>query len=255
MPRYFSGIRDWVKFSGIFRDKFLETNHRHFSFLSYYTASRRHCHVTDLRRQIDPPADAEGRKSDLPSNVGDCEAHQHRARAVTNLSLPLRHSTFNCRTLKARWRRGMLVQLASSTKMDLVMIQELSIVCNPGIQREDLGGHSFSPKPMQEDEEALECCLDRDYSTVSTSASYCFSLSRRLLRVDLRLRNRGVHLFCVYAPTATHPEDARDLFEFLSGHLDALPQQDYYPCARRSQCCDAQIRFGSFRHTSRKRQH
>lgn len=52
------------------------------------------------------------------------------------------------------------------------------------------------------------------------------TLSPRLLRVDLRLRRRNIRLFCAYAPTVAHPDEAPQFFDLLSGHVDAVAQRD-----------------------------
>ena len=45
----------------------------------------------------------------------------------------------NCRTLKANWRRGLLAQLASDMRCDIIALQEVSIRADPGLHCEDLG--------------------------------------------------------------------------------------------------------------------
>ena len=121
--------------------------------------------------------------------------------------------SLNCHTLKAPWRRAMLQQLACNLRLDLLMVQEVSIISGPDLQEEPLGngwtlyyttadgrgrggvGVVVSPRLRQ-----LVCCE---------------SLSPRLLRVDLHLRSRNAHLFCAYAPTATHAEEAGKFFTSL----------------------------------------
>lgn len=80
----------------------------------------------------------ESNTPDLSGSAEDREALKDRAPAATNR--PFRFATFNCRTLKAPWRRGLLVQLAMDLKIDMMMLQEHSIVSDPGLQNEDLGG-------------------------------------------------------------------------------------------------------------------
>uniref|UniRef100_A0A1I8IR39 Endo/exonuclease/phosphatase domain-containing protein n=1 Tax=Macrostomum lignano TaxID=282301 RepID=A0A1I8IR39_9PLAT len=159
---------------------------------------------------------------DPPGGAGDHEAQQHRAPAVPEH--PLRLATWNCRTLKENWRQGLLAKLAQETKMDLVALQEVSIVAGPGLQREELGA-GWSLLYTSADE--------RGHGGVGVlvgpklqQSVCCQSLSPRLLRIDLRLRSRSAHIFCAYAPTAAHPDEARVFFEFLSGQVEAVAQRD-----------------------------
>ena len=118
----------------------------------------------------------------------------------------------------------MLAQLANEMKLDLVMLQEVSIIAEPGLQREDLGaGWTL-----------LYTSADRRgrggvgvlLGPRLQSSVCCHCLSDRLLRVDVRLRGRNARFFCAYAPTAAHPEEAREFFEFLSEQLEEVAQRD-----------------------------
>ena len=157
-----------------------------------------------------------------PGGSGDSLAQQHRAQAVPPRAF--RAGTWNCRTLKADWRRGLLAQLASDLSCDFIALQEVSIVADPGLHREDLGagwtlwytsadqrgrggvGALIGPRLQQ-------CCR-------------CTALSPRLLRVDVRLRGRNARLFSAYAPTAAHPDEARSFFEYLSVQVEEMAQRD-----------------------------
>jgi exonuclease III len=161
--------------------------------------------------------------TDPPGGAGDQEVHQHRTQAVPDGHL-LRFGTFNCRTLKADWRKAMLAHLASNTRLDLVMLQEVSIVSNPGIQHEDMGAgwtliYTTADARGRGGVGALVGPKLRDKIC-------CVSLGSRILRIDLKLKDRCAHLFCVYSPTAAHPDEANDFYECLSGHLDTLPQRN-----------------------------
>ena len=132
--------------------------------------------------------------------------------------------TLNCRTLKAKWRQGMLAHLANELGLDLVMVQEHSIVTTPGIQHEDLGNGW-----------ALH------YTTADTGGHggvgvlvsprlrplvVLQSISERVLSVDIKLRTRNAHFFSVYSPTATHPNEAADFLDSLSSQLGTLAHRD-----------------------------
>jgi exonuclease III len=160
--------------------------------------------------------------SDPPGGAGDREAQQHRAPALLNHTL--RFATLNCRTLKAPWRRGMAAQLASSLKVDVLMLQELSIVAGPGLQQEDLGDGwtLFFTSADSRGHGGVGVLL---HHRLSRSVS-CLPLTSRLMKMTLRLRRRNAHLFCVYGPTATHPDRAVEFYDLLSEHLEAVPQRD-----------------------------
>ena len=107
----------------------------------------------------------------------------------------------------------------------LVMLQEVSIkTFSSSIQREDLGsGWTL----------LYTSAYERGRGGVGVLVGprlrrsiCCYSLSSRLMRIDLRLKSRNAHLFCAYAPTAASPDAARDFFDFLSGQLEKLPQRD-----------------------------
>jgi hypothetical protein len=118
----------------------------------------------------------------------------------------------------------MLAQLASHLRLDLIMLQEVSIVAGSGLHREDLGagwtlhfstadsrgrggvGALVGPRLQQS-----FCCVE---------------VSARLLRVDVRLRGRNARLFCAYAPTAAHPQEAGEFFELLAGQLEGVAERD-----------------------------
>ena len=160
---------------------------------------------------------------DPPSGAGDLEAQQHRARAEPDCNA-LKIGTLNCRTLKAQWRRGMLAHLAKNTSLDLLMLQEVSIVAEPGIHQEELGKgwilHYTTADPAGHGGVGVLVSPRLRQQVILQS------LSTRVLRVDIKLKTRNAHLFCVYGPTAVHPDESRDFFEFLSGHLDSLAQRD-----------------------------
>ena len=160
--------------------------------------------------------------SDLPGGAGDREAPKDRAPAATNR--PFRIATFNCRTLKAPWRRGLLAQLAADLQIDILMLQEHSIVSDPGLQNEDLGG-GWTFRYTTADRQGRGGVGVLISPRLNRSLC-CVSLTPRLLRIDLRLRRRNVRLFCAYAPTAVHPEEAYDFFDLLSGHVDATARRN-----------------------------
>lgn len=118
----------------------------------------------------------------------------------------------------------MLAQLANDVKLDLIMLQEVSIIAEPGHQREDLGAgwtllYSSADKRGRGGVGVL-------LGPKLQQSARCRSLSDRLLRVDIRLRSRNARLFCAYAPTAAHPEEAREFFESLSVQLEEVAQRD-----------------------------
>uniref|UniRef100_A0A1I8J7L5 Crossover junction endonuclease MUS81 n=1 Tax=Macrostomum lignano TaxID=282301 RepID=A0A1I8J7L5_9PLAT len=150
-------------------------------------------------------ASATGEAMDPPGGAGDHEANLHLAPAVPGGRLRL--GTMNFRTLKAPWRRTILVQLAHDLQLDFVSLQEVSIVAELGLHSEDFGdGWSL----------LYTSADDRGRGGVGVligprlqQSVHCISLSPRLMRVDLRLRARCIRLCCAYAPTAAHPEEAR----------------------------------------------
>ena len=159
---------------------------------------------------------------DLPGGAGDREAQHHRAPASTNR--PFRLATFNCRTLKAPWRRGLLAQLAKDLHIDVLMLQELSILSGPDLQHEDLGGGwtlFFTSASSRGNGGVGALISPRPRNSVA-----CHPLTSRLLRVDLRLRRRTAHLFCAYAPTAAKPEEASEFFDHLSAVLDDVAHRN-----------------------------
>jgi exonuclease III len=118
----------------------------------------------------------------------------------------------------------MAAHLANNTSLDLLMLQEISIVAEPGIHLEDLGDgwtlHYTSAVPTGNGGVGVLV------SPRLRRLVICRSLTQRVMRVDIKLKTRNAHLFCVYGPTATHPDDSRDFFDYLSGQLDALAQRD-----------------------------
>lgn len=163
------------------------------------------------------------RSTDLPGGAGDREAHFHRAPAKPNLH-SMRVGTLNCRTLKARWRRGMLAHLANELGLDLVMVQEHSIVSAPEIQREELGNGWVLHYTSAD---------DGGHGGVGVLVSprlrrvvMLQSVTARVLRVDVKLRSRNAHFFSVYSPTAAHPSDASDFLDCLSSQLNILARRD-----------------------------
>ena len=169
------------------------------------------------------PANAQRRShADLPGGSGDREAHRHRAPAVPNGRLRL--GTLNCRTLKAPWRRLLLAQLAFDLSLDLVMLQEVSIATTPGLHTEDLGGGwSLSYSSADQGGRGGVGVLVGPRLRRSV---HIVSLSPRVLRVDIRLRTRCLRLFCVYAPTAVHKEEARSFYEYLALLLEDVANRD-----------------------------
>lgn len=136
----------------------------------------------------------------------------------------LRVGTLNCRTLKAAWRRGLLAQLASDTRCDVIALQEVSIKADPGLHFEDLGaGWTFWYTTADHRGRGGVGALIGP----RVQQSYrCVSLSPRLLRVDVRLRGRNARLFCAYAPPATRPDEAQGFFEHLSVQVEEMAQRD-----------------------------
>lgn len=164
---------------------------------------------------------AEVLKPDLPGGAGGREIHKHRVPAVPN---GLKVGSFNCRTLKAEWRKAMLAQLAENMQLDLVMLQEVSIVAEPGLHRQDMGaGWTLLYSSADQGGRGGVGVLIAPRLQRSVC---CQSLGPRLLRVDLRLRSRNMRLFCAYAPTAAHPQEARDFMEFLSAQIEQVAQRD-----------------------------
>ena len=109
-------------------------------------------------------------------------------------------------------------------KLDLLMVQETSIVADPGLHREDLGaGWTLHFSSSDRHGRGGVGCL---VGPRLRNSVRCTSLSPRLLRADLQLRNRNASFFCVYAPTAAHPEDALQFFEFLSSTFEDVAQRD-----------------------------
>uniref|UniRef100_A0A1I8JGD9 CCHC-type domain-containing protein n=1 Tax=Macrostomum lignano TaxID=282301 RepID=A0A1I8JGD9_9PLAT len=157
-----------------------------------------------------------------PGGAGDREAHQHRAPAFTNRALRL--ATFNCRTLKSAWRRGMLALLASDLRLDLVMLQELSITAESGLHREDLGA-GWTLHYTSADSRGRGGVGALVGPRLGESVC-CVSLSARLLRVDVRLRRCNARLFYAYAPTAAHQQEAQEFFELLSEQLELVAHRD-----------------------------
>uniref|UniRef100_A0A1I8HLF9 C2 domain-containing protein n=1 Tax=Macrostomum lignano TaxID=282301 RepID=A0A1I8HLF9_9PLAT len=51
-------------------------------------------------------------------------------------------------------------------------------------------------------------------------------LRQRVHCTSLSLRARCIRLFCAYAPTTAHPEEARAFFDFLAGQLEEVPNRD-----------------------------
>ena len=118
----------------------------------------------------------------------------------------------------------MLAHLARDLHLDLVMVQEHSIVSSAEVQAEELGsgwvlhytsadagGHGgvgvlVSPRLRQ--------------------VVMLQSISARVLRVDVKLRSRNAHFFSVYGPTAAHSNDAFDFLSSLSSQLDTLTRRD-----------------------------
>jgi exonuclease III len=161
--------------------------------------------------------------SDPPGGAGDREAHKHRVPAEPNLR-SVRVGTLNCRTLKAKWRRGMLAHIASELGLDLVMVQEHSIVAGSGVLKEELGG-GWTLHYTAADEGG--------HGGVGVLVSprlrrlvMLQSVSERILRIDVKLRSRNAHFFSVYSPTAAHPTDATDFLDCLSSQLHTLARRD-----------------------------
>uniref|UniRef100_A0A1I8J6L8 Reverse transcriptase domain-containing protein n=1 Tax=Macrostomum lignano TaxID=282301 RepID=A0A1I8J6L8_9PLAT len=105
--------------------------------------------------------------------AGDHEANLHLAPAVPGGRLRL--GTMNFRTLKAPWRRTILVQLAHDLQLDFVSLQEVSIVAELGLHSEDFGDGWSLLYTSADDRGRGRAC----------TASRC---PPRLMRVDLRLR-------------------------------------------------------------------
>ena len=118
----------------------------------------------------------------------------------------------------------MAAQLASNLKIDVLMLQELSIISGPGLQQEDLGGGwtLFFTSADSRGHGGVGVLLN---PRLRRSVS-CLPLTSRLMKVTLRLRRRNAHLFCAYAPTAVHPDSAAEFFDLLSEHLESVPQRD-----------------------------
>uniref|UniRef100_A0A1I8J6W2 Crossover junction endonuclease MUS81 n=1 Tax=Macrostomum lignano TaxID=282301 RepID=A0A1I8J6W2_9PLAT len=145
-------------------------------------------------------ASATGEAMDPPGGAGDHEANLHLAPAVPGGRLRL--GTMNFRTLKAPWRRTILVQLAHDLQLDFVSLQEVSIVAELGLHSEDFGdGWSL----------LYTSADDRGRGGVGVligprlqQSVHCISLSPRLMRVDLRLRARCIRLCCArLVPSST----------------------------------------------------
>ena len=87
----------------------------------------------------------------------------------------------------APWRRIALVQLTHDLQLDLVMVQEVSIVAEPGFQSEDLGVLLYT---------SVDCCGRGGVGVLIgprlRQSVLCISLS--LLRVDVYRRARCVHI-------------------------------------------------------------
>ncbi len=178
--------------------------------------------VTPLEaRSIDPE---KTRKTSVPpTGAGDREVHHHRAQAEPNLR-SLHIGTLNCRTLKARWRQGMLAHLAYDLRFDLMMIQEHSLISSPGVHQLDLGGAwtlHFTTADARGHGGVGVMVSPRLRSKVIV-----LNISERVLRVDIKLKSRNAHFFCVYSPTSSYPSEAADFLECLNSQLDALPRRD-----------------------------
>ena len=104
------------------------------------------------------------------------------------------------------------------------MVQKTSIVAGPGLHHEDLGaGWTLHFSSSDRHGRGGVGCL---VGPRLRSCVRCFSLSPRLLKVELLLKNRKAFLFNVYAPTAVHPDDALQFFEFLSTMLENVAQRN-----------------------------
>ena len=118
----------------------------------------------------------------------------------------------------------MLAHLASTMQLDIIMLQEVSIIVKEGLQHEDLGAgwslyYSSADSRGRGGVGALiGPRLQRNIC--------CVNLSPRLLRVDVRLRGRNARLFSAYAPTAAHQQEAQEFFEFLSEQIEGVAQRD-----------------------------
>lgn len=120
----------------------------------------------------------------------------------------------------------MLQQLACKLRLDLLMVQEVSIILRdePPLKEEQLG-NGWTLYHTTADERGRGG-IGVVVNPRLRQLVCCESLSPRLLRVDLHLRSRNAHLFCAYAPTASHPEEAGRFFDFLAAELEATAQRD-----------------------------
>jgi exonuclease III len=87
----------------------------------------------------------------------------------------------------------MLAQLASTLRLDIVMLQEVSVVAEDGLHREDLGaGWTLHFTSADSRGRGGVGALIGPRLQQSTC---CVTVSPRLLRVDVRLRGRNARLF------------------------------------------------------------
>lgn len=139
--------------------------------------------------------------------------------------MQLKVASWNCRTIRAKWRRSLLAKLASDLSTDIVMLQELSITAPDGLQTQELGegwqlNYTTADKRGNGGVGVLISPRLRNCTCVT-------SVTNRIIQVDVRLkRSRCVRLLGIYSPTAAKPEAAQSFLETLSSHLESLPQRD-----------------------------
>ena len=119
----------------------------------------------------------------------------------------------------------MLAKLAADLNCDIIALQEVSIVADPGLHCEDLGaGWTFwYTSADQRGRGGVGALIGPRLQ----QSCRCLPLSPRLLRVDVRLRGPNARLFCANAPAAAHPEEAQSFFEdLLSVGVENVAQRD-----------------------------
>ena len=199
---------------------------RFFGLLRKTNARRRSADappLQDLR-----PAQPKPRElaSPQPSPRTARDANQDQGTGRSHLPSQLRLATFNARTLTLPWRLQELTRLAAHIGISVLAVQEHRRRQEESV---DLGlGWSFKAAPASpQGYGGVGFLLSPDASDALLNITFP---SDRLGLASFSLKDRRLHVVCVYAPTAprtqTNPTETDCFYDRLGCLLDSLPSRD-----------------------------